>query len=205
MLYKERYRMKRLLNSYFSDINYYLASLTAIFLLLLIFCNKKLNAQNSYDDYNNNIVSQINNAIIDSKFDGWRLFEKNINDEEKICYLILNPVSSNSDYNKRDEPFLMITRSTKTRKEEIFFSGGFYLKNKSTVFVMIDGENHYFIANEDIAWTKDKKDNFDVIKKLLNSKNVITRYDGAIGKFAIDKYNLNQIKQAYQRMREICG
>jgi hypothetical protein len=178
-------------------------------ILLLIFFTV-ISSSNLYAQENSNLLPTIikhndNDAIMDSKFGNWRLFEKNIAEDENICYLVNNPVLSNSDYDKRNQPFLMITRSSKTRREEVFLNAGFDLKNKSIVYLSIDNENYIFIAKDDLAITENIENNVRIVKKMLNSKRLIARYDAAIGKFAIDKYSLVELNYAYKRMREVCN
>lgn len=185
-----------------NQLNQYFLLLLLIFFIITF---DNLYAQENGDSLPTIIKSNSNDAIMDSKFGVWRLFEKNINEDENICYLVNNPVLSNSDYNKRNQPFLMLTRSSKTRREEVFLNAGFDLKNKSTVYLMIDNESYNFVAKDDLALTKNSEDNIHIVKKMLNSNELIARYDAAIGKFAIDKYSLIQLNYAYKRMREVCN
>ena len=184
--------------------------LNQYFLILLLIFFTVISSSNLYAQENSNLLPSIikhndNDAIMDSKFGNWRLFEKNIAEDENICYLVNNPVLSNSDYDKRNQPFLMITRSSKTRREEVFLNAGFDLKNKSIVYLSIDNENYIFIAKDDLAITENIENNVRIVKKMLNSKRLIARYDAAIGKFAIDKYSLVELNYAYKRMREVCN
>ncbi|MCE2687403.1 MAG: hypothetical protein LW595_02485 [Rickettsiales bacterium] len=150
--------------------------------------------------FNYNALSQ----TIDSRFGNWTLFEKEISEYEKLCYLVNKSIVGETDYTKREQPFLMISRSTKTRMEEISLSAGFEYKFKSIILVLINNKNYDFIANNNIAWPINESDNPKIIQKIIGSDILISRSDSAIGKYAIDEYDLKGFAKSYARMREIC-
>ncbi len=150
--------------------------------------------------FNYNALSQ----TIDSRFGNWTLFEKEISEYEKLCYLVNKSTIGETDYTKRDQPFLMISRSTKTRTEEVSLSSGFEYKFKSIILVLINNKNYDFIANNNTAWPISKDYNPEIIKRIMDSDILISRSDSSIGKYAIDEYNLKGFAKSYARMREIC-
>ncbi len=70
--------------------------------------------------------------VFDSKFNKWLIYEKiNRTNQEKSCYLKSFASEKNSDYLKREEPFLAVIRNAKTRTEEVVLHAGFEYKNQS--------------------------------------------------------------------------
>jgi hypothetical protein len=61
-----------------------------------------------------------------------------------------------------------------------------------------------FEAKKDLAWTKNKAEDLEVINSMLESGVVKVRSDSAVGTFAVDEYSLKGITRAYARMREVC-
>ena len=119
--------------------------------------------------------------------------------------MVNKSTAGETDYTKREQPFLMISRSTKTRIEEVSLSAGFEYKFKSIVLVLIDNKNYDFIANDNVAWPINENDNPKIIQKIIGSDTLISRSDSSIGKYSIDEYNLKGFVKGYARMREVCS
>ncbi len=143
--------------------------------------------------------------ILDSEFYGWRVYE--IQESEldyKKCYIASHPITSESDHNSRQRPYLMIARFQKDRVEEVSISSGYEYKLNSVVKILIDEEQFRFVAKKDLAWAASKSQDLLVINKMLQSGIVKVRSDAAIGAFAVDEYSMKGVVRAYARMREIC-
>jgi hypothetical protein len=69
---------------------------------------------------------------------------------------------------------------------------------------MVDNKQYQLIAKREIAWTRNKYDDIDMISSMLNGSILKVRSDAAIGTYAVDEYSLKGITKAYARMREIC-
>ncbi len=146
-----------------------------------------------------------NSQIIDSSFYQWVVYEINADDiEEKQCYIVSHPISSNSDHGSRKTPYIMITRFEKDRVEEISVYDGFEFKLNSQVFLLIDDHQFKLFAKKDIAWAGSKAEDVKIIQTILNSAVIRVRADSAVGTYAVDEYSLEGVTRAYARMREIC-
>lgn len=147
-----------------------------------------------------------NSQILDSQFYRWKVYE--IQDEEdpdfKKCYIVNHPVFSNSDYNSRLKPYIMITRYQKDRIEEISAYGGYEYKLSSEIFFLVDDLQFRLKTKGDIAWARTRYEDIKIIEAMLNGGVVRVRSDSAIGRYGIDEYSLKGITRAYLRMREIC-
>lgn len=143
--------------------------------------------------------------VVDSRFYRWTIYEMQEDElQDKQCYIVANPIKTESDQPNRQKPYLMITRFQRQRNEEVSIFGGYEYKGNSKIFVMIDDAQFRFPTKKDIAWAKSKSEDVEVIQRLLNAKKVLVRSDSAIGTFAIDEYSTEGIAKAYSRMREIC-
>lgn len=148
----------------------------------------------------------LNAQIIDSNFYNWRIYESFSKDSmEKKCYMVNNPVKSETDHNNRKLPYIAITRYQNRRFEEVSIYSGYEYKNSSNILVAIDNIKFRFVTNKDMAWTKTKKEDAILIQKMLTSSQIKVRSDSAIGTFAIDEYSLKGIAKAYKRLKRICN
>jgi len=164
--------------------------LKKIFLILSLFfgSNFSLNAQTFYSNFYN-----------------WRIYE--IADEDpdfKKCYIVNNPVNSDTNDTSRKKPYIMITRFQKDRVEEISVFGGFDFKISSHILFLVDSNQFRLKTKSDYAWAKTRAEDVRIIETMLISSSVKIRSDSAIGTYAIDEYNLKGIAKAFKRMREIC-
>lgn len=150
-------------------------------------------------------TANINAAVLDSTFYGWKVFESEVeNFEGKKCYIISHPYKSDTSQIDREKPYLMIIRYQKARKEEVILFSGYEYKNNSKVIVMVDDYFFDFKANKEYAWVKNKGLVAPFIQNLLKSAFLRTRSDSSIGNYGIDLYSLKGLPRAYLRMQEIC-
>jgi len=150
-------------------------------------------------------LKQCKAQVLDSSFYGWRVYE--IQETEldyKKCYIVLHPVTSETDHNSRQKPYVMIARFQKDRVEEVSISSGYEYKLNSVVKVLVDDVQFDFTAKRDLAWTSSKSQDLLVINQMLKDGVMKVRSDAAVGTFAVDEYSLKGITRAYARMREIC-
>lgn len=146
-----------------------------------------------------------NAQVVDSSFYAWTVYE--LQEDElspKQCYIVSHPIKTDSDDASRKQPYFMIARFQDQRDEEISIYGGFDYKRKGKVYVAIDDHQFEFVAGKDVAWTKNRGEDIEAIKKILRSAIIKIRSDSAIGNFAVDEYSLKGITKAYLRMKEIC-
>lgn len=143
--------------------------------------------------------------VIDSSFYDWVVYE--IQESEldyKQCYIVSHPQNSISDHNSRQKPYIMITRFQKDRTEEISVFGGFEFKKNSDIALLIDNKEFYLASKGEMAWSKTKSGDINIIEALLNGAVLKIRSDSSLGTFAVDEYSLKGITRAYYRMKEVC-
>lgn len=159
-----------------------------IFLFLSVFCHKIAFSQ-----------------IFDSSFYGWDIYE--IQESEldyKKCYIISNPIQSDTSHSSRKKPFVMIARYEKDRSEELSIYSGFEYKLNSEVLTLIDDTNFSLVTEGDMAWAKTRVEDAIIIQKLLQSAILKVRSNSSVATYGVDIYSLKGLVKAYTRMRTIC-
>lgn len=143
--------------------------------------------------------------IFDSRFYNWTIYETQDGEfEEKKCFMIMNPVKSDSDYYSRKDPYFMITRYQNRRIEEISLYSGFEYKLNSKVLISIDNLKFDLVTNKDMAWARNKYEDASIIQIMLDSAYLKVRADSSTSSYAVDEYSLKGIARAYSRLKSIC-
>ena len=144
--------------------------------------------------------------VIDSSFYNWTVYEMKTGEYgNKKCYMISHPISTKSNHNDRQKPYIVITRYQNERYEEVGIYGGFEYKIGSNIFIAIDDLKFTFVTNKDMAWTQTKSQDSFIIQEMLNRQSLMIRSDSSVGTFAVDDYSLKGIAKAYNRVKTICG
>lgn len=148
---------------------------------------------------------QAHSQVLDSAFYNWTVYEYQEDElDEKKCYIVSNPITSETDHNARIKPYLMITRFQKRRIEEVSIFGGYDYKTGSDIYLLIDKNYFKLTTKGDMAWVKTKAEDIQLIQTLLNYSSLKVRSDSDVGTYAIDEYSMQGIAKAYARMRRIC-
>jgi hypothetical protein len=145
-----------------------------------------------------------NYPILDSYHYNWIAYEYESEEYGKKCYIISNPIKSDSDHNIKRKPYIMLTKYQNSQIEEISIFSGFEYKLNSDVKVLIDDFSYKFYTKKDMAWIRTEEEDKNVIKEMLKSKIFKVRSDSAYASYAIDHYSMKGFVRAYNRMKEIC-
>jgi hypothetical protein len=136
------------------------------------------------------------------RFYDWSLFRgKRINDE--ICYLAATPMKTDGNYDKRGEPFFLVSL-VKDDADEISVSSGFIYKSSSNVEVSFGSKKFYLFPYDATAWSNKKSDDIDILKEMQKSSDLVVSGVTRDGKMAIDSYSLIGFVKAYRKMQEVC-
>lgn len=136
------------------------------------------------------------------RFYDWSLFRgKRINDE--ICYLAATPMKTDGNYDKRGEPFFLVSL-VKDDADEISVSSGFIYKSSSNVEVSFGSKKFYLFPYDATAWSNKKDDDIDILKEMQKSSDLVVSGVTRDGKMAIDSYSLIGFVKAYRKMQEVC-
>lgn len=151
-------------------------------------------------------LRQCKAQVLDSSFYQWQIYEIQENElDYKKCYIVANPVESDSNHNARKKPYIMIARYQKDRVEEISLYSGFEFKKNSELLMLVDKEQFNLITKGDIAWARSKNEDIFIIENLLHGAVMKVRSNSSLGTYAVDQYSLKGITKAYARMRKICN
>lgn len=136
------------------------------------------------------------------KFQDWNVFKVQRGDQT-VCYTASIPIKSDGNYDKRGEPFFLVT-NIENDADEISVSSGFIFNKKSDVEVSFGSKKFYLFPYRAMAWCNDKNDDIEVIKEMQKHEEMVIVGIARDGKIANDTYSLIGFAQAYQNMKEIC-
>ncbi|MES2677114.1 MAG: hypothetical protein V4612_02200 [Pseudomonadota bacterium] len=150
------------------------------------------------------LPKNVSAQTIDSMYYGWVVYEYAENGDDKKCYIAATPYKSDSSFTGLRNPYLAITRYSKTRSEEISLYSGYEYKISSDVYLLIGNVQKQLYTNSDIAWAKSDYDDKDIITLMLQSESVKARSDSSTGNYSVDEYQMKGFNRAYARMKELC-
>lgn len=123
---------------------------------------------------------------------------------EKTCYMVSAPTKKAGKFEKRGEPYMMVThRGAKT--DEVSVSVGFPYKVKSEIIVNIDGKLSRMFTKDELAWAYNEKSDNDIVALMKKSKQLVIKAEGqGANATAEDTYSLSGFTGAYKKMKELC-
>lgn len=136
------------------------------------------------------------------KFQDWSVF-KTTKANRTICYIASSPIKKSGNYNKRGEPYFLVTDIINDA-DEISVSSGFIYKKKSDVELSFGSRKFYLFPHMAIAWANDKNRDIDIIKEMQKTEEFIITGTSRNGKVARDTYSLIGFVQAYDEMKKSC-
>jgi len=137
------------------------------------------------------------------KFQDWSVF-KSQREDRIVCYMASSPIKSDGNYDKRGEPYFLVTDIINDA-DEVSVSSGFIYKKKSDVEMSFGSKKFYLLPYITIAWALDKNSDIDIIKEMQKSEEFIISGVARNGQIARDTYSLIGFIQAYSKMKEICS
>ncbi len=135
-------------------------------------------------------------------FADWVLVQKQIN--SSFCYITSSPIEESGNYDIKGQPYFLVT-NTANDSDEISTSHGLIYNKNSDVTISFKRKKFYLFPYRTVAWTINKSDDFDIIKEMQKSDEmVITGYDKNY-RYATETYSLVGFSQAYNKMKRICN
>lgn len=141
---------------------------------------------------------------LDGIYYDWSVFVLDDLGEERKCYIASFPKKSIGNYKKEREPYILITRFQDKGIEEISIYSGFEYKVGSDIYLSVDGKQYTMFTKEDIAWTKSKEQDKEIITNLLDGFLLKVRAESSKTEYVVDEYSLKGLTRAYRRMKELC-
>jgi hypothetical protein len=140
---------------------------------------------------------------LQGKFQDWNVFKAERGDRT-ICYIASTPIKREGTYDKRGEPYFLLT-NIPNDADEISVSSGFIYKKKSDVELSFGSKKFYLFPYVSVAWANDKNDDIDVIKEMQKVEEFVVSGVTREGKNSSDTYSLIGFPQAYAKMKEVCA
>jgi hypothetical protein len=139
---------------------------------------------------------------LQSKFQDWSVF-KTERADSIVCYAASIPIRHDGTYDKRGEPFFLVT-NIENDADEISTSSGFIFNKKSDVEVSFGSKKFFLFPYKTMAWANDKNDDIDIIKEMQKHEEMVVTGIARDGKIAKDTYSLIGFAKAYESMKTIC-
>jgi len=158
--------------------------LTTVFALCLIFAQ--------------NVAAQ---ELIEKFFD-WNVFRTQRGDKT-VCYIAATPIKREGNYDKRGEPFFLVT-DVENDADEITASAGFIYSKNSNVEISFGSKKYYLFPYRNLAWANDKSDDIEIIKEMQKTSDMVVSGVALDGKVAVDTYSLIGFAKAYEKLKQEC-
>ena len=139
---------------------------------------------------------------LQAKYQDWNVFKTERGDRT-VCYVASTPIKREGSYDKRGEPYFLVT-DISNDADEISTSSGFIYKKKSDVEISFGSKKFYLFPYMTVAWANDKNDDIDIIKEMQKSEEIIVTGVARDGKIATDTYSLVGFAKAYAKMKATC-
>lgn len=138
-----------------------------------------------------------------AKFQDWNVFKAERGDQT-VCYIASTPIKREGNYDKRGEPYFLVT-NIMNDADEISTSSGFLYKKRSDVEVSFGSKKYYLFPYLSVAWANDKNDDIDIIKEMQRAEEFVVSGVTRDGKNSSDTYSLIGFAQSYSKMKESCS
>jgi hypothetical protein len=148
------------------------------------------------------LICDVRAAELQGKFQDWSIF-KTKREDRSICYLASVPIKRDGNYDKRGEPFFLVT-NIQNDADEISIASGFIYSDKSNVEISFSSKKFYLFPYKALAWADSRSDDLDIIKELQKHDDFVVTAIARDGKIAADIYSLVGFSKAYEKMKQIC-
>jgi hypothetical protein len=144
---------------------------------------------------------------LQGKFADWSVFTADFGqgkNGKKICYMMSLPVKKDGNYNRRGEPYFLVTNSV-DNIDEITVASGYVYKEGSEVELSFGLKKFNGFTYKSLAWGSSKTDDIDIIKEMRRNLDVVVLGVNKRNQYSSDTYSLIGFNQAYGEMKEVCG
>jgi hypothetical protein len=140
---------------------------------------------------------------LQAKFADWGVFTASIG-KKKICYMLSLPIKKDGNYNKRGEPYFLVTNSV-DNIDEITISSGYNYKQNSEVEISFGLKKFNAFTYKSLSWANSKTDDIEVIKEMRRNLDLVVLGVNKTNQYSQDTYSLIGFNQAYGKMKDICN
>ncbi len=148
-------------------------------------------------------VSPASAQKLERVFHDWNVFTVN-QGGKKVCYIASAPVSKKGNYNKRGEPYALVTHRSAS-VDEVSVSSGYPYKTKSDVKARIDGKHSFnMFTKDELAWTYTEADDKKMVASMKKGNKMSVRGTSKKNTYSQDTYSLKGFTAAYKHMKTLC-
>ncbi len=133
----------------------------------------------------------------------WTLF-KTGSGKKEMCYIASLPTKKSGDYNRRGEPYVVVSRGKGADFDEVSVSSGFMYNPDKDVEISISKRKFPMFTNEDKAWAYDRNDDVELVKQMKGETTMIVTGYSNLNFTAVDTYSLIGFTSAYNAMIALC-
>ncbi len=120
------------------------------------------------------------------------------------CYIVSKPKKEEGDYTQRGPTYVQVTRRQGTNNDVVSFQAGYRFKEKSDVFVEIDGKIQKLFTDSEVAWTYTDADDKVLVESMRKGKKMVVVGTSWRGTKTTDTYSLFGFTRAYTKIAEAC-
>lgn len=122
-----------------------------------------------------------------------------------LCYMVSYPKRKSGNYNKRGQPYVMVT-NINGKISEVSATGGYPYKKNTEPRVIIDGEEHRLsMTKNETAWFKTDEYDAIAIDKMKKGRKMTVKGTSIKGTYSIDNYSLSGFTSAYRKITSLCN
>lgn len=139
---------------------------------------------------------------LDNTYKDWSVFTLSQNGK-KVCYIASAPKKKTGNYNKRGEPYVLVTYINPTT-DEASTSAGYPFKQGSEVLFTIENKQYKMFTKGELAWAYDSTQDRAIIQAMKNGSDMTIKGTSQLGTYSVDTYSLRGFTKSYARMKALC-
>lgn len=139
---------------------------------------------------------------LDSVHKDWNVFTIT-QQGKKVCYIASAPKDKKGNYNKRGEPYVLVTHLN-GKADEASTSSGYPYKSGSEVAFTVDGKGYKLFTKGELAWAYDSGQDKQIVSAMKAGSKLNVKGTSTKGTYSQDSYSLSGFTAAYNRMKALC-
>lgn len=139
---------------------------------------------------------------LESVHKDWRVFTIQ-QGGSKVCYIASVPTKKAGNYNKRGEPFAIITYRG-SNKYEVSLSSGYPYKKEAPLHVQVDATTYKLFVDGDRGWAYDEAQDAKLVANMKKGSRMVVKGTSRLGTSSSDTYSLSGFSAALSSLGSLC-
>lgn len=137
-----------------------------------------------------------------ANYHDWRLFtlEKQ---GKKVCYIASLPTKQEGTFNKRSDPYLLVTHKSGA-VDEVSVSSGYPYKEDEEATLSFGQKSFPLFVKGEVAWAYDEAGDKNIVKEMVRGNKVVIKGQSWKGTKSTDTYSLKGFSEAHREMKRAC-